>query len=82
MRFVDDLVEVDAHIDAEGQVRPLAFTWRGQYYRVAGIGRTHVQDDNRYFLVMTSGERVFELRWHIPDNRWFVTRAPGRRLMA
>jgi hypothetical protein len=82
MYFVDEPIEVDVHIDAGGEVRPLAFTWRGQRYVVSGLGRTRQQGEERYFLVMTAGERIFELCWHIPDNRWRLARASeGRALI-
>ncbi len=81
MRFIDDAIDVDVHIGAEGDVQPLAFSWHGQRYPIVGIGRTYTQNDDRYFLVMTPGDRIFELRWHVPDNRWFIARAPeGRRV--
>lgn len=82
MRFVDDPIIVDARHDTQGNVMPLAFTWRGQHYPVTGLGRTYTQDDDRYFLVMTPGDQIFELRWQAADNRWFVTRAPGGRVAA
>ncbi len=79
MRFVDEPVEVDVHIDAQGEARPTAFTWRKRAYPITGIERTYTQEDDHYFLVMSWGERIFELRWHRPDNRWFICRAPGRQ---
>ena len=81
MRFVDDPVEVDVRVGTDGDVHPLAFTWRGQRYPVTGLGRTSTQGDKRYFLVMTPGDRVFELCWHVPDNRWLLTRAPEDRVV-
>jgi hypothetical protein len=78
MRFVDEPIEIELHVSATGQVQPLRFTWRGRQYIVTGQGRTTPQGDNHYFLVMTTGERIFELRWHVADNCWFLARAPGR----
>jgi hypothetical protein len=82
MRFIGEAIDVNVHINAEGEVRPLSFTWRGQHYPISGIGRTYTQDGDRYFLVVTPGDRIFELRWHIPDNRWFIARAPASRMVA
>jgi hypothetical protein len=82
MRFVDDPIEVEIRVDTQGNLHPLAFTWHGRPYPITGIGRTYTQDNNRYFLVMTLGDRIFELCWHAADNRWTVTRAPENRAMA
>jgi len=82
MLFVNDPIDVEVRISAEGELCPLAFSWRRQRYPVISVGRTYTQDDDRYILVMTPGDRIFELRWHIPDNRWFVSRAPQQFTVA
>ncbi len=81
MRFVNDPIVVNMRTNAEGQVQPLAFVWHGRHYPITGVGRTYTQNDERYFLVMTPGDRVFELRWNLQDNCWFVSRAPESRLV-
>ena len=82
MLFVDDPIDVEVRISAQGELRPLAFTWRGQPYPVTGVGRSYLQGEDRYILVMTPGDRIFELRWRMPDNRWFVSRAPQQFTLA
>lgn len=82
MRFVDDPIEVDVHISAQGEVRPISFTWRKRTFAITGLGRTSTKGDDHYFLVMTAGDRIFELRWHVPDNRWFLARASEGRPVA
>ena len=69
--------EVEVRVDADGQATPLAFTWRGQRMSVIGVGRCWVEADGGHILVMTPGERVFELL-HLSDGRWEVVRAPDR----
>lgn len=75
MRFVDEPIEVDVHISAQGEVRPTSFTWRKRTFIITGLGRASTKGDERHFLVMTAGDRIFELRWHVPANRWFLARA-------
>ena len=82
MRFVNEPIEVELHIGTDGSVRPGLFTWRGRRYPVTGVGRTYERGDSRYFLVMVPGDRIFELRWHVPDNQWSVSRIPQDRLAA
>jgi hypothetical protein len=69
--------EVEVRVDADGQVTPLAFTWRGQRMSVTGAGRRWVEADGEHILVMTPGERIFELL-RSPDGRWGIVRAPDR----
>jgi hypothetical protein len=69
--------EVEVRVDVDGRATPLTFTWRGQHVRVIGAGRRWVDDDGEHILVMTPGERVFELL-RSPDGRWGIVRAPDR----
>jgi hypothetical protein len=70
-------IEVEVRVDADGRATPRAFTWRGQRMSVVGVGRRWVEADGEHTLVMTPGERVFELL-RLPDGRWGIVRAPDR----
>jgi len=77
MRFVNEPVPVEVRISADGTPQPVAFAWEGRRYEVADRGRMWVEDDTWCFLVMTSGEQIFELRL-LPDGRWMLARAAER----
>jgi hypothetical protein len=69
--------EVEIRVDSDGRATPLAFTRRGQRVRVVGVGRRWVEADGEHILVMTPGERIFELL-RSPDGKWGIVRAPDR----
>ena len=77
MTFVNEPVPVEVRISVDGTPQPVAFAWEGRRYKVADRGRTWVEGDARCFLVMTPGERIFELRL-LPDGRWILARAAER----
>jgi len=77
MKFVNEPVPVEVRISADGTPQPVAFVWEGRRYKVADRGRTWVEGDVWYFLVMTPAEEIFELRL-LPDARWMIARAAER----
>jgi hypothetical protein len=77
MKFVNEPVPVEVRISVDGTPQPVAFAWEGRRYEVADRGRTWVEGDARCFLVMTSGEQIFELCL-LPDGRWMLARAAER----
>jgi hypothetical protein len=76
-----DAAEVEARFDAEGVITVLSFVWQGAKYPVTSQGRQWEAADGRHILVMTTGDRMFELVW---DGRgpWRVLKAPGRPMVA
>ncbi len=81
MRFVDEPIQVEVRIGADGIPQPLAFAWEGHRYVVADRGRAWIEDGIRRFLVMTPSEEVFE--WALlPDGRWLLARASDRSHLA
>ena len=81
MKFVNEPVQVQVHISAEGVPRPLAFAWQGRRYEIASWGRTWAEDGVRCFLVMTATTEIFELRL-LADGRWILARALKRPPLA
>jgi hypothetical protein len=46
------------------------------------MGREWEAEDGHHFLVMTGGERIFELNFHATSGLWNVVRAPEERAVA
>ena len=76
-----DTTEVEVRFDAKGDIIVLSFAWHGARYPVTSQGRQWDTDDGWHILVMTTGDRVFELVWG-GRGPWQVQRAPGRELVA
>jgi hypothetical protein len=76
-----EAAEVEVRFDEEGALTVLSFVWQGFNYPVTSQGRQWVAADGQHFLVMTIGERVFELVW-AGRGPWLVLRVPGRQMTA
>lgn len=63
---------VEARLQADGTIRPLAFVWRGQHLKVSDWGRSWQRDEQHHFLVMTPDQRVWELRFYPAALRWTI----------
>jgi len=61
---------VESRLDSEGQTYPTAFTWMAQRQQVRDVGRRWIEGDERCYLVMTSLDAVFELRFHVDRGSW------------
>jgi hypothetical protein len=81
MRFVNEPVQVEVRISADGTLQPVAFAWEGRRYEMANWGRAWIEDGVRCFLVMTSVNEIFELRL-LTDGRWILARALERPHLA
>ena len=68
--------EVEARFGEDGKITVLSFSWRGCKLPVLGAGRQWGAEDGFHFLVMTTGERVFELVYHSVSSLWHVVKAP------
>ena len=77
-----DPTEVEARFSEDGKITVLSFTWRGRRLPVTSMGREWGADDGFHFLVMTTGERIFELIYHSASGLWHVARAPEQRGVA
>ena len=73
---MNEAIDVEVHLMADGAIRPLAFSWRGRRYRVTSIGRQWEQDGERHFLVMTLDEQVYELAYLQKEGGWRLRRRP------
>jgi len=73
---------VDARFDEQGQLTPRAFQWRGQWVRVASVGRMWGESRGgvsvQHYLVSTPGEVIFDIAYEPVSARWYA-RMSGRR---
>ncbi|MFZ2098481.1 MAG: hypothetical protein WAV05_17755 [Anaerolineales bacterium] len=75
-----EAIEVTARFDVQGNITPLNFSWKGGIYQVESTGR-HWQDvEGMHFLVMVSGEKIYELTYRSGEGRWFIDQAGPRRM--
>ena len=78
----DYVTEVEARFDQEGHIAVRRFAWQRRLYVVTGQGRQWVAADGRHLLLMTTGERVFEIVYAEETGLWRVVRAPEERGVA
>ena len=70
-------VQVDFHVDVDGQATPKGFFWRGRMYPVDSIGRQWQDERGQHYLVMVAGGKVFELLFVCEEMQWYL-RQSGR----
>ncbi len=73
---MSESITVEARFEADGTIRPLAFTHHGVQYQVVSLGRQWEQGDERHFLVMTASEQVYELVYQSREGCWKLQRQP------
>ena len=71
--------EVEARFADDGRIIVTNFAWQGRKQAVTGHGRQWDAADGRHLLVMTVGDRVFELVYDRVSGRWEVAKAPKAR---
>lgn len=70
------LTRVEARFDANGHVTVRRFAWQRRQYEVRSQGRQWAADDGQHLLVMTAGERVFEIVYEAETGAWRLARGP------
>jgi hypothetical protein len=73
-------IEVTARFDVQGNITPLNFSWKGGIYQVESTGKRWQDVQGMHFLVMISGEKIYELTYQSGEGRWFIDQ-PGPRRM-
>jgi hypothetical protein len=76
-----DTAEVEVRFDTEGGITVLSFVWQGAHYPVTSQGRQWEAADGWHILVMTTGDRMFELVWG-GRGPWQVLKVAGRQMVA
>jgi len=82
VEFVDEAVTVEVERLAGGQVRPLAFVWRGCRYQIVAWGRESEAERAsgimRCVLVQTAGPVTWELCQDAASGEWRLGRRWSR----
>jgi len=78
---MNEPAEVEARFATDGQIRVIRFSWRGSKLQVTSPGRSWGADDGLHYLVMTPGDRIFELLYEPVKGLWSVVRT-GQDLFA
>jgi hypothetical protein len=73
---MSESIPVEARFEPDGSLRPLAFEWQEKRYQVESQGRQWEENRIQHFLVMVSGDQVFELAYFLDMNQWQVIRSP------
>ncbi len=75
-------IEVTARFDAQGQITPLRFTWKGRSYLVESTGRRWTDPVGQHLLVMAVSGAMFQLLYTPGENRWYLEEAAPTRTAA
>jgi hypothetical protein len=73
---MNEPLAVEARFMEDGSIRPTAFIWRDKRHVVRAWGRSWLEEDERRFLVMIAGERVYELAFLPAEAAWRMKRTP------
>ena len=73
---MNDVIHVEARFRDDGEILPLAFVWEERRFAVLALGRQWQDGPSHHFLVMTSGEQVFEITYNEDDGNWRMVRSP------
>jgi hypothetical protein len=74
---MNEIIEVEIHIQANGTQRPKAFLWRERRHEITSIGRRWTLEGVEHMLVMAPEGKPFELAYVPADGTWRILRAPG-----
>lgn len=73
---------VEARFAEDGDIAILSFTWQGRALPVTGMGRRWDENGAAHFLVMTLGERIFELIFERAAGKWTVSETSPKKAAA
>ncbi len=74
---MSEVIHVEARFGEDGEILPLVFVWEERRFTVLALGRQWQEGQSRHFLVMTSGEQVFEIAYSEEDGSWCMGRSPA-----
>ena len=69
-------IEVEARFGEDGHITVLSFTWRGRKRPVLEHGRQWGAEDGFHFLLMTTGDQIFELVYAPLSSLWTLAGNP------
>jgi hypothetical protein len=68
-----DKVEVKCYSGRTYAERPQSFFWQDREFKVLDIEKEWLEPGNRFFRVVTEGEKVFELCYNVAQDEWRLT---------
>jgi hypothetical protein len=74
---MNEIIDVETRLQANGTLRPKAFRWREQRYEITSMGRRWRHEGVDHMLVMAPEGLPFELAYVHADGTWLLLRAPG-----
>ncbi len=74
---MSEVIHLEARFGDDGEILPLVFVWEERRFSVLTLGRQWQEGDLRHFLVMTSGEQVFEIAYNEENGSWCMRRSPA-----
>jgi len=74
---LNDVIHVEARFRDDGEILPLAFVWEERRFAIFALGRQWQKGLSHHFLVMTSGEKVFEITYNVDEGNWHMGRSPA-----
>jgi len=74
---LSDVIHVEARFRGDDEILPLAFVWEEHRFAILALGRQWQEGPSRHFLVMTSGEQVFEITYNVDEGHWCMGRSPA-----
>jgi len=69
-------IAVEARFEVDGNLRPIAFEWNEKRFVIDSHGRRWEENGNQHFLVLVTGDQVFELAFLPSKNQWQLIRKP------
>jgi hypothetical protein len=67
-----ELIDVTARFNSQGEMTPLAFTWKGISFTVDSTGRRWEDERGQHILVIIPGGRTFELLYTTLEKAWYL----------
>jgi hypothetical protein len=71
-----ELITVESRLNADGELLPQSFRWRGRRLRVLSHGRSWEQAGQLHFLVQDDRQGTYELAFEPSEGRWSLLRSP------
>jgi len=75
-------VEVTARFSIDGKIVPLNFSWRQKSYKITSVGRSWEDEAGHHILVMTPGDRIYELFFVPAESLWYLHSLDSNRLVS
>jgi hypothetical protein len=73
---MNEIINVEIRVQADGTLQPKAFRWRERRYEISSIGRRWRHEGGEHMLVMAPEGMPFELAYVHADGTWRLLRTP------